>query len=309
MAKGNQRHMPKHDKPAPSGTVKRIATVTFGTKFLNPLMEDCRSVQKGQGHTLPPEAIEKMRSQVMHEHQLNASVPDAKRLKWMAIMMIHRASVHGTLPSVKRLKDALTKLCEMLSPRNELKLHMPIPRSLTGNPQEPSWIMAKFQNAVHQVLICVLDVLLTFKVKPSRYSSARSSSNSDHMGDEEATVKVEVTKGLPHEKRARGKRVNHYITLRDEPGCPYGFPPDRKSIKNLVTGKVYAFAGNKTIILVNRLTGGMTHDDWFVPLSGGEINHLRNTCREFFTDCVVLEEYKGKRSGNRKWSGRAKLKK
>ena len=328
MTRGSQHPMRRHDKPPHRGSTEAAMPSSFRDLFVKPLKDGYLSIGKGEVRPLSLDAFEGLREQVMSAHRPRASLADARSIWRIGTMVLEKVAGLRRDSVAAGLKCAVTKLGKI---RAECRRRQTPRQGMAGNrgtgcPQTPPQLAAQMHEAVRDV---VINISVTINVENGGHVSLGDALStgiaraSDCVADsihkekpEESEVseipekpeKSEIPK-KPEMKKVRGKGKNHFIAKRDISGCPYEFLPDRKSLKYIPTGKTYTFSGEKTIKLVNRLTGGMMHDDWHVPLSGDDINHLRSTstCRDFLNDCVVREKYTGSPNGNRKWSGRVRL--
>jgi len=250
------------------------------------------------------------------QHLLPRNVAEARWLYQLAVKVLASADVDRDEASAWELKHAIVNLGKAL----ETSIKQQVARDSgkrqksrnigTRRPPRPS-MTAELRDAAKAVAI---NISVTINVENGATLSiddllTRFTNNSvikKNMKKSSAPSPCPDQGGSDNPKKP--PLHNHFILRRDIYDCPYGFPPDRKSLKYIPTGKVYAFSGAITINLVNRLTGGMLNDDWKVPISCYEINHLRSTSKEFLRDCVVREKYTGRPNGNRKWSGYARLK-
>ena len=263
MTRGCLHPMRQYGKSPRRSSTEAGMPSSFKDLFVKPLKDGYSSIGRGEVCALPPDALVELREQVMSAHRPRASLADAKCLWRIGTMVLEKVVGLRRDSVAAGLKYAVVKLGKILAAcrRRQMPRQRMAGNRGTGGPQMPPQAAAQMQEVVRDV---VINISLTINVASGGHVSlgdalAAGTARASDCGASSSHKRKSEESEKPEMKNVRGKGKNHFIAKRDIQGCLYEFPPDRKSLKYIPTGKAYTFSGEKTIKLVNRLTGGMMH--------------------------------------------------
>lgn len=282
----------------------------FMGMFVQPLAEVCRSIRRGEGSGLTPEARERMRGWAS-ERLPPASVGDAKRLYLVARSLLANVDGRRNEESVLRLRAAVSRLGRLLAACSARRA------GAVDEDRAPRQMQAQVQSTVREVVVYASNVSLTVNAAPGSNvtiylspGSGRGKRAEKKEEKEEAAQPVSEDgpkKDDSPRKRTRGKGK---VGIRRRTGianCPYVFKPDRRMIEFKPTGETYTITAPAAVRVLNRLTLAMKNtSDWFTKFTGKDADAMRSACPEFLADCVEREGV-ATGDGNHRLTGRACL--
>ena len=282
----------------------------FAEMFVQPLADVCRSLHRGEGSGLAPEARERMRERASGQLP-PASIGEARLLHRVALSLLAKAGGCRDEESFMRLRAAVSRLGRLLAACS-MRRHA----VGTADRQErvPPRMMAQVQSAVREVVVYASNVSLTINAARGSHVAVYISPGPDSEDKDERKEEKKAeapsppeTGEEPKKKRTRGKGK---IGIRRRTGianCPYIFKLDRRTIVFKPTGAAYAITAPAAVRALNRLTLAMKNTtDWFAKFTGKDAEAMRSACPEFLDDCVEREGV-ATGDGNHRLTGRACL--